>query len=1012
MYTNLVKNRVCRDNDGFHCTLCNVEVHNEEYASGHIVNDEIHIEHTKSVAPIKNFKISESQCNDLVNNGVIVISSKEFRCTFCSCPIPKLDHVFEHILGKKHINKCRKILSDPNVGCTTNSIEIPFENNINEEKDSSSHNENREEVDTHNLPSDQLSSNEQPPSNDISAHASLAQCNICQCHLDSNSAMLYHGMFHLSQRSSNITDVISFSMKKFKRIYCLLCDSVMNNEEDLEKHLGDIVHQKRMIILCRANSNTFMSMLYMSSAYYVVPPHMNNICDTLNAEFNKYLYYQECNMNNSAFQTTVQNDPTASGFIQYEMLSTNVLQQQSNVQQNIHSSIFPEYFCFMCNLKFTDENSLFIHYSYDEDHKYRIVTIILILKDKNMKFVTYVNNEVIKCLKCQIHLTDLHAALIHLFEIQHTMEKQMFNDLILANNPELLNNMYICPVCKVTTGLQDYMMVQHLESDYHKHNIQEYYTHINSNSFEKLIFYCPHCKSNFFSDKALLEHFHSNHGNNYKNVIHTNNVMVPNTAYMYLPTNNQFVNGTINHGMQPYWDPKYGNVNYMPLNGLNYNIQHNATNSNIDKSQHQEVTVTVNNQKDESNQNNANTVAVAGTRTKNLINFSPRYVKLCLEVGDENIFNIDPERIQKLELGLSLTFPYETNRGCIPCGHEISSDLQLLYEHLRTEEHEKNLQEMEDADELFENYRDQLSDLELAKFYMYEDSDEWIKCLTCDIMVENCDENMRGHMNSELHMNNYQIWKNSADEIFTMFNNIFENLWYYIEKFFCNICCAQFEFEVDYARHLESQKHLKEVEKRLLKNQSLQFDFCILCSSYWYAKSDHHMIHCGKDSHKYILKSRDFNVPDMTDAVKIILTSIEQTINNLLAESDKVILSDRDTEKNLLESVEMVVKSKYPQARAYLFGSRISYLTSQNSDLDVYIDCENQYSKITSKDECQDQLLVVQECFHKYQDIWVIDEIVLRTRVPLIKLRHRSTNLNCDISFINGLSVEKSKIVG
>lgn len=36
---------------------------------------------------------------------------------------------------------------------------------------------------------------------------------------------------------------------------------------------------------------------------------------------------------------------------------------------------------------------------------------------------------------------------------------------------------------------------------------------------------------------------------------------------------------------------------------------------------------------------------------------------------------------------------------------------------------------------------------------------------------------------------------------------------------------------------------------------------------------------------------------------------------------------------------------------------------------------------------------------------------ITRARVPIIKLKHKPSGLNCDISCINGLSVENTKLI-
>lgn len=53
----------------------------------------------------------------------------------------------------------------------------------------------------------------------------------------------------------------------------------------------------------------------------------------------------------------------------------------------------------------------------------------------------------------------------------------------------------------------------------------------------------------------------------------------------------------------------------------------------------------------------------------------------------------------------------------------------------------------------------------------------------------------------------------------------------------------------------------------------------------------------------------------------------------------------------------------------------------------------------------------IQDCLHSDQENWDIELTLDRSRTPIIKVKHRSTGLQCDISFSNGLSVENSKFI-
>lgn len=1013
MYVTYLKNRIYKNGTEYYCFLCNIKLVNAENVVTHTTDDVHHLQQLENTAFIRNLKINEDLCMKLVDNGIAIINNKEFKCTICSCSIPNIDHVSEHVNGKKHTTKCKKLLD-----CTVNntiskdseyqhdkaSSIVPNDKQNFKSEAVSNNDQNKTEpssitfdesiatkVELQNQPCNRVIEKKDGsfpanyfkgiPFQEMQIHdqapvinSDLIYCSSCHNYFKPNSALRYHTMFHLSQRNSNKYDIISFSMSEHnKSIYCLLCDCIMKDENDLENHLIEIKHQKHSAMFYYLSNNTSANVMYRNYSSATVPQNVNNIYNIM--EFNKHLQFMNYHPYQSTSPAVVQSSHM-DYFNQQSIINSNVpIIHDQNMQVPINYLAYPLYFCFVCHIEFVDENLLYCHYSYDSYHKYRMEAIDIVLKDKNIKFATIVDDEFIICTKCRIKMIDANEAVNHIFELQHIMENEIeHKKVVVYNNKCTLKNsdVYTCPICK-TDLAHDSLMIQHLESESHKKNVQEYYININSTSFEKIIFCCSQCNMNFFNDNTLLEHLYISHEKN------LDDNTPKNTVFAY--SNNQSVTNEAN-------DVDHTLNNLVDLNlGEGNNLQNSSTSAN---------------------KTNDNLLAI---HSKNLINFSQRYVKLCVELGEENIFKINPERVKLLQLGINLTFPYKSGRGCIACGCEVSGDPQLLYEHLRTEKHENYLSEMKENDEFFENYDDQFSDLKLAKQYMYEASDESVKCFACDTELENCDEIIQSHIKSEFHMDNCQPWIRSANEIFQIFNNMFKNLWYYIDKFFCNICCTHFVFEVDYANHLESAQHLKEVESRIFRKQNLQFDYCIICAYFWYARSDQYKIHCNKDSHKYILKSRDFTVPNMSDLAKTLLTSVEKTADDLILESNEIALSDADVEARLLESVEEVVKSKYPTAKAYLFGSRISKLGTKGSDLDIYLDCENQYTKLSSINECQEQLLIVQECFHKYQDIWVIEEIVLRTRVPIIKIRHRPTNLNCDISFINGLSVEKSKIL-
>ncbi|XP_014220259.1 uncharacterized protein LOC106648094 [Trichogramma pretiosum] len=1021
MHSTFVKNFITKRQNNFFCTVCDVENTSQKFISNHIASEK-HLELVKTWPLPDDLPLDEQVNFEIISNGMVLDKTKQYKCTLCSCQVNKIGHVITHINGKRHmaklkqlalvneeydfinsVDKCKKKENNIFNGASTSPVNITNQSCSLRNSESftsyeqtkscgtkilTQHQNVKKTVFNHNFKESQNEINEKFLNSDAK-HLSNSSiiCSICQNILKSDAALLYHRMFHLSQRNPNITDIILFDIiEDSKRIHCSICNYVMNNEEELHGHLKDIIHQKRFAILTCLDMTTSMNLMSINNATLLnimytnslMPPNIPMIPNTNSI----YDAYYCCNMYYNDYSVAMQNNFMNSSMNQHEMFNTNhsLEQYPQIVQSNVNDIA---YFCFLCNMSFTSENSLYIHNYYDNVHKSKMYSINLLMNDKYIQFKIDSDFEGIKCLKCQVLLVNVNFAINHIFQEQHLMHEtnEAQKHLTAVNNYNIVHQInYNCPVCNYHTN-HDYQMVQHLESNDHKIKSQNYYCNVNCDSYKKIIFHCQRCEMNFFNDKNLLDHFYQYHGNLPRQRTYGNNI--------------QQNNEKINFGC-----PHCQTICTNDATLSNHLLLCHSIDTKLDNKTEQS---------EKSHQVKRYTTAV--NRSKNLMKFNSRYVKLCGETGDGSIFKVNKELISRLKLGLNLTYPYEQKRGCIPCGIEVSSSLQCLYEHLRSDDHEKNLQEMEENDEDFEDYPDQFSDLKLAKSYMYEYSDKFIKCLACGILIQDQDDDIRNHMQSESHNVNCETWKESSDEIFNIFDNIFQNLWYYIDKYFCNICCAQFEFDVDYARHLESSLHIKEVERKILKNQSLSFDCCIICASYWYAKSDHHYYHCNRYSHKYILKSRDFTVPEMNNDAKSLLNSVNQSINEFIKQSDEVLSAEKHIENMILKSIELVVKSKYPNAKAHLFGSRISYLSFPGSDLDVYLDCENQSDQLISVDECVEQIKIVQECFHKHQDLWAIEEIILKARVPIIRLRHRSTSLNCDLSFINGLSVEKSKIL-
>ncbi|OXU21508.1 hypothetical protein TSAR_009789 [Trichomalopsis sarcophagae] len=380
------------------------------------------------------------------------------------------------------------------------------------------------------------------------------------------------------------------------------------------------------------------------------------------------------------------------------------------------------------------------------------------------------------------------------------------------------------------------------------------------------------------------------------------------------------------------------------------------------------------------------------------------YIKHCINLGAYNIYNINPDKLRLLKLGTSLIFPWQSEHACLVCGEQFVNQ-QILFEHLQDAKHIENLQLMEESDKEFQFYDKQFSDLELAKNYMQEESNDLVHCYACENKVKNDDTYIRLHIAELNHINKSQLWRKLSDEIYKNLSVIFEEAWYYAQVFVCDICKIKNHMEIDFVMHLETQKHVQNVTKLLQKGIMTKFGMCPVCITCWYASSDFYTVHCQDQLHKRFAKNGDFMIPNMTITALDLLVNVDEQIDFLINESNKAVL-EKYKETELLKAIEETVESIYPNAKAHTFGSRLSHLGFVDSDVDVFLDCNNLYYSRTTKEQSQHYLMSVKKNFETKPNIWIVDEVLLVTRVPILKLRHIPTMLKCDISFINGLSWE------
>lgn len=109
--------------------------------------------------------------------------------------------------------------------------------------------------------------------------------------------------------------------------------------------------------------------------------------------------------------------------------------------------------------------------------------------------------------------------------------------------------------------------------------------------------------------------------------------------------------------------------------------------------------------------------------------------------------------------------------------------------------------------------------------------------------------------------------------------------------------------------------------------------------------------------------------------------------------------------EDIKKALTNTIKSHYPNMKLYCFGSRISGLGSKESDLDIYVDIDNQYNKYSSATfNVIEDIRKIQGCLARNPEEWKKIKTVTSARVPIIRTYNSKLKIACDLSFSNGLS--------
>ena len=111
----------------------------------------------------------------------------------------------------------------------------------------------------------------------------------------------------------------------------------------------------------------------------------------------------------------------------------------------------------------------------------------------------------------------------------------------------------------------------------------------------------------------------------------------------------------------------------------------------------------------------------------------------------------------------------------------------------------------------------------------------------------------------------------------------------------------------------------------------------------------------------------------------------------------------------------MFVNSAFTYTRnclAYPFGSRTFFLTLPGTDFDIYLNCDNSYhSSFEPGTRSKAYSMILTYLKSYYGNEWVNIQGFDNAQVPFIRCKNNFYGIQCDITFGNGLGVEKSKLI-
>ncbi|KAH0553914.1 hypothetical protein KQX54_005824 [Cotesia glomerata] len=350
---------------------------------------------------------------------------------------------------------------------------------------------------------------------------------------------------------------------------------------------------------------------------------------------------------------------------------------------------------------------------------------------------------------------------------------------------------------------------------------------------------------------------------------------------------------------------------------------------------------------------------------------------------------------------------------CMICRKNVEYSSRIVYEHFRSIEHSYSVTQMVQDHMKFKSYPRELSDFELAREMMEDKSDRHVCCFVCNpakpATIPNNVESLKFHINSERHQDKKEKLSENLQQFISNFFARLERNWFNIQKYWCVICNSKFNLEHKFCHHFKSESHNKKLQN-FIRFENLIFDFCPTCGILYYGFKNTFTYHSDCQFHKFYRDKNSYFISQLPKLTEELVVNAEEKLKSQLTKLESNEATRKNEEQLLLKDLKITINN-YGDAQMYPFGSRITGLASMSSDLDIFIDCYDHYYEGTEFDDVLNVLTKIESLLKKKKEIWTIKKTITTSRIPIIKLTHNITSIDCDLSFTNGLTTENTKLV-